>query len=93
MTNPNRTLMLLAVLGLSLACSKDKSEAPAPSAVEATPPTVSATAAPEAVETDPLAELPTEADLEEEAELAIDKDNFVEMLDQLEKEIEAPNPG
>jgi hypothetical protein len=84
MTRPAIQSALFALLMTPLACNKEQ---PAPAADAGAAPASAA-----ATDKDPLADVPTEADYEEQADLSIDKNNFVDRLDELEKEIDAPDP-
>ena len=90
MTRHVAKLALWALLMTPLACNKQE---PAPTADAQTTgaPTAASASAPTAQ--DPTADIPTESDYEEQADLAIDKNNYVDRLDELEKEIDAPDPG
>jgi hypothetical protein len=91
MTRLVAKLTLLALLVAPLACNKQE-PVPAADAEAAAAPTAPSAAAP-AAENEPLADVPTESDYEEQADLAIDKNNYVDRLDELQKEIDAPVPG
>ncbi|MBN1612594.1 MAG: hypothetical protein JW940_38545 [Polyangiaceae bacterium] len=80
---------LFGLLMAPLACNQE----PAPTAgagAAAAPAAASAPAA--AAPDDPAADIATESDYEEQADLAVDKNNYVDRLDELEKEIDAPDP-
>jgi hypothetical protein len=92
MTRLQATLALFAVLMAPLACNKQEPTPVAADAGAAAAPAATPASAP-AADNDPLADVPTEADYEEQADLAIDKNNYVDRLDELEKEVDAPDPG
>lgn len=88
MTRFGANLAMLVLVLAPLGC--DKQEA-TPAADPEVPPAAPST--PAVADKDPFAEIPTEADYEEQADLAIDSINYVDRLDELEKEIEGADPG